>query len=199
MRKPSFRTITWPVAVLAAEWIPCLHPRRLGKPAGRKPLDGVPPRIWKNSSFPETHHARNWMDQRVTGSANGKLLTFLRENTVSSVYVGALDTNGTHLLGNKKLTLDENQNLPFAWTPDSKAIFFSSNRNGVSEIYKQSTDQSLAENMMTSSEDLVQPRVSSDGSELLYISTPKSADLTTQVPLYGISKTWNLELSGRRI
>jgi len=129
-----------------------------------------------------------WINE-VTGSANGKLLTFLRENTVSSVYVGALDTNGTHLLGNKKLTLDENQNLPFAWTPDSKAIFFSSNRNGVSEIYKQSTDQSLAENMMTSSEDLVQPRVSSDGSELLYISTPKSADLTTPSSIFAIPIT----------
>jgi len=119
-----------------------------------------------------------WINQ-VTGSADGKLLTFTRENTVSSVYIGALAQDGTHLVGNRRLTFDENQNLPFAWTPDSKAVLFSSNRNGTSELFKQVTDQPLAESMMTSPEELLQPRVTPDGSEILYISTPKSADLKT--------------------
>jgi len=126
-----------------------------------------------------------WINE-VTGSADGKQLTFLRENTVSSVYVAALAPGSTHLVTNSKLTLDENQNLPFAWTSDSKAVFFSSNRNGTSEIFKQATDQSLAESMMTSSEELLQPRGSPDGSEILYISTPKSADLKTPSSIFAI-------------
>jgi len=126
-----------------------------------------------------------WINQ-ITGSADGKLLTFLRENTVSSVYIGALARDGTHLVGNRRLTLDENQNLPFAWTPDSKAVLFSSNRNGTSELFKQSTDQPLAESMMTSAEELLQPRVTPDGSEILYISTPKSADLETPSSILAI-------------
>ena len=126
-----------------------------------------------------------WINQ-VTGTVDGKVLAFLRENTVSSVYVGTLAPAGTHLFAHNKLTLDENQNLPFAWTPDSKSVFFSSNRNGSSEIFKQTANQSLAENVMSSSEELVQPRLAPDGSEILYISTPKSSDLKTPSSIFAI-------------
>jgi dipeptidyl aminopeptidase/acylaminoacyl peptidase len=126
-----------------------------------------------------------WINQ-ITGSTDGKLLTFTRENTVSSVYIGTLATDGTHLVANRRLTLDENQNLPFAWTPDSKAVVFSSNRNGTSEIFKQATDQPLAESMMTSAEQLLQPRVTPDGSEILYISTPESAGIKTPSSIVAI-------------
>lgn len=126
-----------------------------------------------------------WISQ-VTGSDDGKVLTFLRENSVSSVYIGALAPDGTHLLANRRLTLDENENTPFAWTPDGKAVLFSSDRNGTSAIFKQVTDQPLAESLTTSAELLKQPRVTSDGSEILYISTPKSASLETQSSLFAI-------------
>ena len=108
------------------------------------------------------------------GTSDGKVLTFLRENTVSSVYVGTLAPDSTRLLSNRRLTLDENPDLPFAWAPDSKTILFSSNRNGISQIFRQAVDQPLAESLMSSSEQLSQPRVTRDGSEILYISTPKS-------------------------
>jgi Tol biopolymer transport system component len=93
---------------------------------------------------------------------------------------------GTHLVANRRLTPDENQNLPFAWTPDGKVVLFSSNRNGTSEIFKQGANQALAESVITSAEQLLQPRVTSDGSEILYISTPKSADLKTQSSIFAI-------------
>src|SRR5882762_7026065 len=126
-----------------------------------------------------------WISQ-VTGSDDGKLLTFLRENTVVSIYIAALAPDGTHLLANRRLTLDENQNDPFAWSPDSKAVLFSSNRNGTPQIFKQAIDQPLAEDLMTSAEQLLQPRVTPDGSEILYISTPKSADLKTPFSIFAI-------------
>jgi DNA-binding winged helix-turn-helix (wHTH) protein len=46
-----------------------------------------------------------WISE-VTGSEDGKLLTFLRENTVVSVYIAALAQDGTRLLANRWLTLD---------------------------------------------------------------------------------------------
>jgi DNA-binding winged helix-turn-helix (wHTH) protein/Tol biopolymer transport system component len=126
-----------------------------------------------------------WISQ-ITGSDDGKLLAFLRENTLVSIYIAALAPDGTHLLTNRRLTPDENQNYPFAWTPDSKAVLFSSNRNGTPQIFKQAIDQPLAENLMTSTEQLLQPRVTPDGSEILYISTSKSADLTTAFSIFAI-------------
>jgi Tol biopolymer transport system component len=115
-----------------------------------------------------------WINQ-FTGTNDGKVLSFLRENTVVSAYVGMLAPDDTHLLANKRRTFDENKNDPFAWTPDSKAILFHSNRNGTSEIFKQAIDQALPESMMASAEQLQQPRLTPDGSEILFISTPKSA------------------------
>jgi DNA-binding winged helix-turn-helix (wHTH) protein/Tol biopolymer transport system component len=126
-----------------------------------------------------------WINQ-LTGSADGKLLSFLRENTLSSVYIATMAAGGTHLVANRRLTPDENQNLPFAWTPDGKVVLFSSNRNGTSEIFKQGANQALAESVITSADQLLQPRVTSDGSEILYISTPKSADLKTQSSIFAI-------------
>jgi hypothetical protein len=105
---------------------------------------------------------------------------------VFSVYLGALAPDGTQLLAHRRLTLDENENDPFAWTRDGKAVLFSSDRNGTSAIFKQVTDQPLAEGLMTSAAQLKQPRVTPDGSEILYISTPKSARLETPSSLFAI-------------
>ena len=126
-----------------------------------------------------------WIWQ-LSASRDGKVLTFLRENSVSSAYIGTLAPDGKQLLAHRRLTLDENENDPFAWTPDGKAVLFSSDRNGTSAIFKQATDQPLAEGLTTSAEQLKQPRVTPDGSEILYISTPKSASLETPSSLFAI-------------
>jgi len=126
-----------------------------------------------------------WIGQ-INGSDDGKTLTFLRENTLVSIFIGSLAPDGTHLLANRRLTLDENQNEPFAWTPDGKAVLFSSNRNGTPQIFKQAIDQPLAENLMTSAEQLLQPRATPDGTEILYISTSKSGDLETSSSIFAI-------------
>jgi len=126
-----------------------------------------------------------WISQ-VAGSADGKVLIFLRGNWLPSVYVGTLAADGMHLLANRRLTLDENENIPGSWTPDSKAVLFSSDRNGTREIFKQAIDQPLAETLVTSVDHVSQPRVTPDGSEILYISTPKSASPETPSSIFAI-------------
>ena len=90
------------------------------------------------------------------------------------------------LLAHRRLTLDENVSIPSSWTPDSKAVLFYSDRNGTPEIFKQAIDQPLAESLVTSAEQLSQPRVTPDGSEILYISTPKSASPETLSSIFAI-------------
>ena len=81
-----------------------------------------------------------WISQ-VTATADGKKVLFLRGNWLPSVYIGTLSLNGTQLLASRRLTLDENENIPWSWTPDSTAVLFSSDRNGTREIFKQAIDQ----------------------------------------------------------
>jgi len=125
----------------------------------------------------------------VAGSIDGKVVVFLSEHWSPSVYIGALAPDGAHLLANKRLTLDESANAPFSWTPDSKTVLFSSDRNGTSELFKQATDQPLAESLMTGGEQLWQPRMTPDGSEILYVSTPQSSDPETLSSIFAIPIT----------
>jgi DNA-binding winged helix-turn-helix (wHTH) protein/Tol biopolymer transport system component len=123
---------------------------------------------------------------QVTGSADGKLLIFRSDNWSASVYIGTLGADGTQLLAKRRLTLDERVSIPFSWTPDSKAVLFNSDRNGTPEIFKQATDQPLAESLVTGAEQLSQPRVTPDGLEILYISTPKSPSPETPSSIFAI-------------
>jgi len=124
---------------------------------------------------------------QLTGSADGRVLVSLRENWAPSIYIGTLAPDGTSLLAHKRLTLDENASVPTSWTPDSTAVLFYSDRNGTSEIFKQAIDQPLAENLVTASEQLSeQPRVTPDGSEILYVSRPKSAGPQTPSSIFAI-------------
>ncbi len=126
-----------------------------------------------------------WISQ-ITGSADGKALIFLRQNSRPNIYIGTLAEDGTQLLAHSRLTLDESVSLAFSWTPDSKAVLFNSDRNGTPEIFKQAIDQPLAESLMVSAEQISEARVTPDGSEILYISTPKSAGPETPSSIFAI-------------
>jgi DNA-binding winged helix-turn-helix (wHTH) protein/Tol biopolymer transport system component len=126
---------------------------------------------------------------RVTGSADGKALIFRSDNWSPNVYIGTLASDGAHVLAHKRLTLDESLNLPFSWTLDSKAVLFVSDRNSTIDIFKQAIDERVAESVMTSKEQLSVPRMTSDGSEILYISTPQDAGLEIPSSIFAIPIT----------
>jgi len=138
-------------------------------------------------SEPPKHITRGYGSiTQLTASADGKVLIILRENWSPSVYIGTQAGDGTRLLAHRRLTLEESVSIPYSWTPDSKAVLFNSDRNGTPEIFKQAIDQPLAESLMTGADKLSQPRVTPDGSEILYISTPKSAGPETPSSIFAI-------------
>jgi DNA-binding winged helix-turn-helix (wHTH) protein/Tol biopolymer transport system component len=104
----------------------------------------------------------------LTVSTDGKRATLLRNNMANQVFVAEFDKNTRHLNASHRLTLDENSNLPFAWTPDSKSVLFSSNRNGSWKIFKQQIGEATAE-LVVEGQGVYMPRLSADGSEVLYM------------------------------
>src|SRR5215469_10318963 len=104
----------------------------------------------------------------LTASADGKRAAFLRSNVTAQVFIAEFDKNKQRLSAPYRLTLDENWNYPFAWTPDSNSVLFASNRNGTWKIFKQSLDQATAE-PIAEGQSVILPRLSADGSEVLYI------------------------------
>ena len=70
---------------------------------------------------------------------------YLRFSFQRSVQVADLGAGGTRIVNARRLTVSEGNEYPMAWTADSKAVIFHSNRNGSWGIFKQSLDQETPE------------------------------------------------------
>jgi Tol biopolymer transport system component len=111
----------------------------------------------------------------LSASADGKRLVLRKSTFQDQVYVGELAAGGTSMNPPRRLTNDEGSDQPMAWTPDSKAVLFQSNRNGATGIFKQGVSQETSEPVLTGPQDVDQPRLSPDGSWILFVEFPKTA------------------------
>jgi Tol biopolymer transport system component/DNA-binding winged helix-turn-helix (wHTH) protein len=124
----------------------------------------------------EPRRLTNWAGfsfEGLTGTSNGKRLAFRKNSVEFDVYVGELERSGGGLKMPRRLTLDDHDDFPFAWTPDSKAVIFMSNRNGPINVFKQPLDGKSAELIATGPGEALAPTLSPDGSWILYAVTPK--------------------------
>jgi serine/threonine protein kinase/Tol biopolymer transport system component len=109
----------------------------------------------------------------LTASADGKRLVVLQHDTgVASgfgavVFVADLEDDGRRLNNARRLTLG-GSDYTHAWTPDSQAVVFESQRNGRFNIFKQRLDQRVAEPLVAGGENAGYGRFSPDGTWLLY-------------------------------
>jgi Tol biopolymer transport system component len=135
----------------------------------------------------------------LAASADGKRLVFLRTALQIQTYVGELGGVGTRMKAPRRLTNDEANDQPFAWTPDSKAVLFHSDRNGTQGIFKQQIKANEAQAVITGEQDASFPRISADGEWILYFETPKGAAPSTpqrlmRVPIAGGAPQFVLEM-----
>jgi len=86
-----------------------------------------------------------------SATRDAKQLAFLRGNSHASVFVGDLAGNETRLQNSRRLTLDDNYNLPSAWTPDSREVLFSSERTSNRVMYRQAIDPGSTAQLVTPS------------------------------------------------
>jgi len=140
----------------------------------------------KISSPPQRIAGGNGWISQVAATSDGKRVLFLSGDWLPSIYIGMLSLNGTELLASRRLTMDDNENMPWSWTPDSTAVLFSSDRNGTREIFKQAIDQTIAESLVTSTDQVSQSVVVPDGSEILYISTTTSTSHENPSSIFAI-------------
>jgi eukaryotic-like serine/threonine-protein kinase len=124
---------------------------------------------------------------RLSASANGRRLTLLKAREQSQIYLGELTAGGTSMNPPRRLTNDEAYHVPTAWTPDSKAVLFLSDRNGSWGIFKQGISQETAEPVVTGPQDIGRPHLSPDGSWILYLegSGPSAPTRLMRIPVSG--------------
>jgi eukaryotic-like serine/threonine-protein kinase len=108
-------------------------------------------------------------------SADGKRLVVHKMTSQGQIYLGELEAGGTRMKPARRLTNDEASDSPFAWTADSQAVLFISNRNGTDGIYKQGINQETAEPILSGLEGASSElRLSADGAWILYEDSPKT-------------------------
>ena len=110
-----------------------------------------------------------------TVSADGKRLVLLKSISDPAsglgavVFVADLEDKGRHLNNARRLTLGSSD-YAHAWTPDSRAVVFESQRNGRFNIFKQGLDRTLVEPVVAGSESTSRGRYSPDGAWFFYIA-----------------------------
>lgn len=107
----------------------------------------------------------------LSATSDGKHVVFTRQNTADQVFITEIDAESHRLQSLHHLTLDANGNVPSAWTSDSKAVLFVSNRKGTWTIFRQAIDETTAE-VLVEGRSLYLPRLSADGAQVLYLSYP---------------------------
>jgi DNA-binding winged helix-turn-helix (wHTH) protein/Tol biopolymer transport system component len=118
----------------------------------------------------------------LSTSGDSKRIVYLKGVPQPDVYVAKLQGSG--IMGEpQRLTLDDRQDLPFDWTSDSKAVIYMSDRNGTFNIYKQAVDQAVPEVLVGGNKPVAQPRLSPDGTQLLYVVYPNWGESASAVPL----------------
>ena len=121
----------------------------------------------------------------MSGTADGKRLVLWRSNAAWQVFIASLDAASHQWKEPRRLTLDANENIATAWTADSKAVLFVSNRNGTWKLFKQAIDETTPE-ALAEGRSLFVPRLSADGSHVLYVSSSNPED--TSFPSSVMSK-----------
>jgi eukaryotic-like serine/threonine-protein kinase len=126
----------------------------------------------------------------MTATSDGKKVMVLRGTNQNAVFVADFEQSPPRISGARRLTLDERSNFPHAWTADSGAVIFESDRNGTWEIFEQRIDRHTPQTVAGSpSRWEVLPQLAPDGHSVLYAAgaengTPGPYTLM-RVPLEG--------------
>jgi WD40 repeat protein len=113
----------------------------------------------------------DWSGFRIESlslSNDGARLAFDQLKQQTDVFVGQL-RGGTLAEPPRRFTLNDYDDFPFFWSPDSKSIFFSSNRLGYFELRKQNLDEDQSQQILNSTDQIDPIRLSPDGLSLLYV------------------------------
>jgi len=114
----------------------------------------------------------------MSGTADGKRLVVWRIREPAQAFLSDYDKETRQWSEPRRLILDANENLAYAWTADGKAVFFISNRNGTWKLFKQAIDETSPE-VLVERRSLMTPRLSADGTHVLYMSLVKPDDTSS--------------------
>jgi Tol biopolymer transport system component/DNA-binding winged helix-turn-helix (wHTH) protein len=122
----------------------------------------------------------------ITVSNDGKRMSFLRRSYAPIISVADLEDGGSRLGSPRRLSLDERRNLPYTWTPDGTSLIFTSDRDGVFQLFRQGVDQPAPDLLAGAKKQIRIARLSGDLTQILYTVEPLPTDPDHRVQLMRI-------------
>jgi Tol biopolymer transport system component len=107
-------------------------------------------------------------------AADGKHLAFRNSTEHLQVFVGDLASDGSYTARPNRLVNDDTLSIAFAWTPDSREVIFSSQKQENRLFYKQGLDPGSTPQLLTSGSgtNFYVARLSPDATSLLLEGEP---------------------------
>jgi Tol biopolymer transport system component len=127
-------------------------------------VTGEPRRLTRWAGF-------NFRDFSAT--ADGKRLVFVKQHQQTDIYVASIARSRGEIVTLRRITFDQRQDRPSAWTPDGRALLFHSDRNGTWNIFRQDVSQTSPEEVVIGAQERYEARPSPDGAWLLYWDHPR--------------------------
>ena len=124
----------------------------------------------------------------ITVTSDGKRLVLWRRNTQEQAFISEFDASTRKCKTPRRLTLDANGNIATAWLSDSRTVLFVSNRNGTWTLFKQAIDETTAD-VLVGGHSIYLPRLSADGSQVLYLSQTDPANPSAPISLMRLPVT----------
>jgi Tol biopolymer transport system component len=118
----------------------------------------------------------------VGTSGDSKRTIYIKGLPQPDVYIGNLDRSGA-MTAPQRLTLDDHQDVPFDWTTDNRSVIFMSDRTGTFDIYRQDIDKTVPDLLVAGAQHAVEPRLTPDGKQILYLVNSHWEDSDSEVPL----------------
>jgi Tol biopolymer transport system component len=85
----------------------------------------------------------------MTETSDGKKFAFLKSEEKTTLFVGELTEAGSRIVRPRHFPVSESSEAIVDWAPDSRSVFFVSDRSDHFGIYKQSLDQDFAEQILS--------------------------------------------------
>ncbi len=112
-----------------------------------------------------TQPPENFFDHTPRISPNGKMLAFVRESPAALRDVYLMSFGDTEAV---RLTFDDLSIEGLAWTSNSRAVVFNSNRDGASRLWRVSISGGKPEKIPIGGPDIIEPSIALAGNRLAY-------------------------------
>ncbi|HYP07859.1 MAG TPA: protein kinase [Bryobacteraceae bacterium] len=147
----------------------------------------------------ELRRLTTWTDfpiRLASLTTDGAQLAFIRSFRQRDVYVADLDLARGSMTTPRRLTLDLGDDYPTSWTPDSKAVVFTSDRNGPSAIFRQDLDQQIAKQLVFGPTSQIIARAAARGKWILFYGRDGAKRGVMRASMDGGSAELLFEVSG---